>query len=188
MCEPELPAFHDVRLLTVDETECSDRLFSIALDDGERHLVAFNLTCELGRMAIRNFILAHGPTMLSNVCARHIEAALAVRNNLLVNSSVSAIVLDLSTLRGDFESDVLASPCACLRALHSATRPARLALHVSLLMRAIVCQKTYHKSDGENNEIDFSWLAEHASCFNLIPARFARLDQKKFGRTLAPRV
>jgi hypothetical protein len=169
MCAPESPAFHDMRWLTIDEAECSDRLFSIALGDGERHRVAFNLTCELGWMAIRNFILAHRPAMLPDVRARHIKAALAVRNNLLVNSSVSAIILDPPTLRGDFKPDVLASPCACLRALHSISRHARLALHVSLLTRAIVCQKTYHKSNGKNNEIDFNGLAEHASCFNLIP-------------------
>jgi hypothetical protein len=132
------------------------------------------LAFEFGRMTIHSFIFAYRPTVLSNVCALQIEVALAVSNNFLVNGSVSAIVLDLAPLSSDLKPDVLPSPSAYLRSLHFAIRPARLVLHVALLMSAVVCEKSYYKGKGKDYDIDFNRLAEHTFCFNSMSNRFAR--------------
>jgi len=107
-------------------------------------------------MTIYSLIFAYRSTVLSNMCAPQIEVALAVCNNFLVNGSVSAIVLDLTPLSSDLKPDVLPSPSAYLRVLHFAIRPARLVLHAALLMSAVVCEKSYYKGKGKNNDIDFS--------------------------------
>jgi hypothetical protein len=150
-----------MRLLAEDQTECSDKLFSITLNNVEHHRSTFNLTAELSRMAIRNFVLAHRSTVLSDMCAAQVETTLAVRNNFLVNSPVPAIVLDLPALSSNLKPDVFPTPQTSLRALHFAIRLACLTVNVPLLMRAVLCEKTYHKSKGKNNDIDFSGLAQH---------------------------
>ncbi len=61
-----------------------------------------DLTAELRRMAIQSFIFALWPTVFSDVCAANIEAPRGVRNYFLIDSPMSAIVLDVSALRRDF--------------------------------------------------------------------------------------
>jgi hypothetical protein len=56
------------------------------------------------------------------------------------------------------------------------------------LTSAVVCEKSYYKGKGKNNDIDFSGLAEHAFCFNSISNRFARFWCNSEQYVKAPRI
>jgi hypothetical protein len=69
-------------------------------------------------MTVGGFVLADGAPVFSDVRATEIEVAMFVGDDLLIDSSVRAIIFDLRALRVNVEADVLSAPCACFRAFH----------------------------------------------------------------------
>ena len=131
-----------MRSLTVDQRKRPDDFFGVALGDGERHRVAFNFTDEPGRMAVRGFIPADWPAVLSDVRAAEVEAPSCAGNNLLVYGSVSAIILDLTAFSSDLKADVVSAPSARARVFHVAVRQRRLTDGASLLSVAVACEES----------------------------------------------
>jgi hypothetical protein len=163
-----LSAFRQMRLLAEDQCKRPDRLACIALGDGERHRVAFNLAGVPGWMTVLCLILTHGAAVLSDVCASQLKVAGLVSHYLLVNHSMSTIILDLTTLRGHLKADVLAAPCTYFRAVHFAARLTRL-LNVLLMATTIPYEESYHERKGQSKHHGFGRLIQHTGCFSLRP-------------------